>query len=167
MKIGVLGTGVVGRTLAEGLMRSGHEVVIGTRNVGQTLARTETDHMGNPPFAAWQAEHPAVGLDTYSAAASGAELIVNATGGMVSLPALAECGPDNLGGKILIDVCNSLDFAHGFPPVLSVANTDSMAEQIQRAYPSAKVVKTLKHGQRPSDDRAFASAGRSQHLPRW
>jgi 8-hydroxy-5-deazaflavin:NADPH oxidoreductase len=143
MKIAVLGTGVVGRTIARGLARNGHDVVIGTRDPVQTMARTETDQMGNPPYAAWREENTDIGLQAYSAAAQGAELLVNATGGSASLIVLADAGPQNLAGKVLIDVCNPLDFSHGFPPTLSVCNTDSVAEQIQRTYPSTKVVKSL------------------------
>jgi len=143
MRIAVLGTGVVGRTLARGLTRNDHDVVIGTRDPEQTMARTESDQMGNPPFAAWREEYTDIGLQAYSAAAQGAELVINATGGMASLIVLAEAGPQNLADKVLIDVSNPLDFSHGFPPTLSVCNTDSAAEQIQRTYPSTKVVKSL------------------------
>ena len=72
-----------------------------------------------------------------------AELIINATGGGVSLAALAVAGAANLDGKVILDVANTLDFSNGFPPSLSVVNTDSLAEQIQRTYPAARVVKSL------------------------
>ena len=52
-------------------------------------------------------------------------------------------GAENLGGKLLIDVANALDFSEGFPPTLAVCNTDSLGEQIQREFPKARVVKTL------------------------
>jgi predicted dinucleotide-binding enzyme len=52
-------------------------------------------------------------------------------------------GPDALADKVLIDVSNPLDFSHGFPPRLSVAGDDSLAEQIQREFPRARVVKAL------------------------
>jgi predicted dinucleotide-binding enzyme len=70
-------------------------------------------------------------------------LIVNATAGAVSLEALEQAGEDNLSGKVLIDISNPLDFSKGMPPTLSVVNTDSLGEQIQRRFPEAKVVKTL------------------------
>jgi len=143
MRIGVLGTGMVGRTLAGRLAELDHDVVVGTRDVGQTLARSDPDAMGNPPYAEWQEGNPAVRLKTFAEAAAHGELIVNATSGMGALSALEAAGASNLGGKVLIDVANALDFSAGFPPFLSVANTDSLGEQIQRAFPDARVVKTL------------------------
>jgi predicted dinucleotide-binding enzyme len=62
---------------------------------------------------------------------------------MVTLAALESAGEDNIGDKVLIDVSNALDFSQGMPPSLAVANTDSVAEQIQRRFPSARVVKSL------------------------
>jgi 8-hydroxy-5-deazaflavin:NADPH oxidoreductase len=62
---------------------------------------------------------------------------------MASLDALQSADPGNLDGKILLDVANALDFSAGMPPTLSVCNTDSLAEQIQRTFPGAKVVKSL------------------------
>jgi 8-hydroxy-5-deazaflavin:NADPH oxidoreductase len=70
-------------------------------------------------------------------------MVVNATSGVVSLEALKMAGEENLNGKILIDISNPLDFSQGMPPTLSVSNTDSLGEQIQRRFPEAKVVKTL------------------------
>jgi predicted dinucleotide-binding enzyme len=143
MQIAVLGTGIVGRTLAGAAARAGHDVAIGTRDPEATLARTEGDAMGNPPYSVWQADHPDVALLPFAEAAARGELVVNATSGGNSLDVLAQAGPDNLAGKVLIDVANPLDFSAGFPPTLSVKDTDSLAEQIQRALPDAKVVKTL------------------------
>ncbi|MFL6155625.1 MAG: NADPH-dependent F420 reductase, partial [Marmoricola sp.] len=79
-------------------------------------------------------------LAAYADVARGADLVVNATGGLVSLDALAEV---DLDGKVILDVANPLDFSAGFPPTLSVKDTDSLAEQIQRAHPEARVVKSL------------------------
>jgi predicted dinucleotide-binding enzyme len=143
MKIAVLGTGTVGRTIAGKLSELGHDVVIGTRDPGATLARTEPDAMGNPPFPVWHAEHPAVRLAPFADAAAEAELLVNATGGGGSLDALTLAGEQNLAGKVLLDISNPLDFSQGFPPSLFVKDTDSLAEQIQRAFPRARVVKSL------------------------
>ena len=56
---------------------------------------------------------------------------------------LDAAGADNLAGKVLIDIANPLDFSQGMPPTLFVKDTDSLGEQIQRAFPEAKVVKTL------------------------
>jgi predicted dinucleotide-binding enzyme len=141
MQIAVLGTGVVGRTLAEAFADRGHQVTIGTRDVDATMARTEPDAMGNPPFAVWAAEHTAVPLAAYADAAAGAEVVVNATSGLGSLDALRAAG--DLAGTVILDAANALDFSQGFPPTLGVANTDSLGEQIQRAFPEARVVKTL------------------------
>ena len=52
-------------------------------------------------------------------------------------------GAQNLHGKVFIDVSNAVDFSRGMPPTLTVANTDSVGEQIQRTFPDAKVVKSL------------------------
>lgn len=125
MRIAVIGTGSAGRALADGLRRIGHDVVTGTRDPEVTAAREE-----------WNGG----ALASYAQAAVGADLVVNATGGQVSLAALAQV---DLDGKILLDVANPLDFSAGFPPTLSVKDTDSLAEQIQRAHPEARVVKSL------------------------
>jgi len=143
MDIAVLGTGTVGRTLAGKLAELGHALVVGTRDPQSTLARTEPDAMGNPPYSVWQSEHPAIRLTPYAEAAAGGELVVNATGGDGSLDALHLAGESNLAGKVLLDVSNPLDFSHGFPPSLFVKDTDSLAEQIQRAFPQARGVKSL------------------------
>ncbi|HEX4578839.1 MAG TPA: NAD(P)-binding domain-containing protein, partial [Candidatus Dormibacteraeota bacterium] len=99
MKIAVLGTGMVGRAIAGRLAELGHDVVVGTRDIAGTMARTEPDGMGNPPYAAWAAEHPSVAHATFADAAAGAEMVVNATGGNVSMEVLAAAGADNLAGK--------------------------------------------------------------------
>jgi 8-hydroxy-5-deazaflavin:NADPH oxidoreductase len=143
VRFAVLGTGVVGKTIAARLAGLGHEVVIGTREPAETMSRTEPDRYGNPPFSAWQEEHPEVRLGTFAESAAHGEMVVNATAGGVSLEALELAGEDNLNGKILIDIANPLDFSKGMPPTLSVSNTDSLGEQIQRRFPEAKVVKTL------------------------
>jgi predicted dinucleotide-binding enzyme len=143
MKIAVLGTGIVGRTLAGRLSELGHEVTVGTRDPAATLARTEPDQMGNPPYGRWQAQHAAVQLAPLADAAAEAEVVVNATAGGTSLAALDAAGATNLAGKVLVDVANPLDFSQGMPPILSPSNTDSLGEQIQRAHPQARVVKTL------------------------
>lgn len=143
MKIAVFGTGPVGQALAGKLDELGHEVTVGTRDPEATLARTEPDYMGKPPFKAWQGTHPGVALATPGEAAAGAELLVNATNGAGSLAMLEAAGEQNLAGKVVIDVANPLDFSQGMPPSLLVCNTDSLGEQIQRTFPHAKVVKAL------------------------
>jgi 8-hydroxy-5-deazaflavin:NADPH oxidoreductase len=143
MQIGILGTGMVGQALAAKLAEAGHEVVVGTRDPATTLARDEPDGYGNPPFRVWHAQHPGVKLASFADAAAHGELLVNATAGAASVDALRLAGQANLAGKVLIDIANALDFSGGMPPSLLVANTDSLAEGIQRAFPAVRVVKAL------------------------
>lgn len=118
MRYGVLGTGTVGRTIAGKLAELGHEVRVGSRQAGEDKV-------------------------TFAEAASFGEVVVNATAGTASLEVLKAAGTDNLSGKLLIDVANPLDFSKGMPPVLSVCNDTSLAEQIQEAFPESRVVKAL------------------------
>ncbi|GAA2163085.1 hypothetical protein FHX52_0129 [Humibacillus xanthopallidus] len=143
MKIAVLGTGMVGQALANRLSSLGHVVTVGTRDPQATLARTEPDGMGRPPYSVWAAERPDIRLATFADAAASAELVVNATSGFGAMPALEQAGAHTLAGKVLIDISNPLDFSKGFPPSLFVKDTDSLGEQIQRAFPDARVVKAL------------------------
>jgi predicted dinucleotide-binding enzyme len=143
MKIAVFGTGMVGQALAGKLAELGHQVMVGTRDVEATLARTEPGPLGSPPFAVWQEAHPDVRLETAADAAVEAALIVNATNGAGSIAMLESAGEDNLSGKVLIDIANPLDFSQGRPPSLFVSNTDSLGEQIQRRFPQARVIKAL------------------------
>lgn len=143
MRIGILGTGPVGQTVAAKLAELGHKVFIGTRNLEETLKRTDKDNFGNPPFKVWRESHPQVGFGDFAAAARHGEMLVNATNGAGALSAIKAAGADNIADKVLIDISNPLDFSRGMPPSLSVCNTDSLGEQIQRALPRAKVVKTL------------------------
>ncbi len=143
MIIGVIGTGTVGRTIAAKLADLGHDVVMGTRDVAETLSRTKSDSMGNPPLASWRKDHPAVSLKTLPETGDHGELLVNATLGSGSLKALHMVGASRMNGKVLMDIANPLDFSKGMPPTLFVKDTDSLAEQIQRTFPLVKVVKTL------------------------
>lgn len=143
MRIAVLGTGPVGQAVAAKLGELGHEVTVGTRSVEATMARSEPDSFGNPPFAEWASDHDDISVATLAEATAQAEVVVNATNGMSSLEALEAAGEKNLEGKVLIDIANPLDFSKGFPPQLSVVNTDSLGEQIQRRFPELRVVKTL------------------------
>ena len=130
MRIAVIGTGIVGRTLAQAFQRGGHDVVVGTRDPAATGAREDWAGL----------ELPLRPLETV---ASDADLVVNATSGQASLAALGGVGSDHLAGKVVLDVSNPLDFSQGFPPTLSVKDTDSLAEQLQRAFPEARLVKSL------------------------
>ena len=143
MKIGVLGTGMVGQTIAEKLVQLGHEVMMGTRDKKTALAKTGKDNFGRPAFGDWKKNNSKVQLGNYSEAASFGEFLVSATSGMGSLNALKSAGENNLANKILLDISNPLDFSKGMPPTLTVCNTDSLGEQIQRTYPKTKVVKSL------------------------
>lgn len=143
MKIGILGTGAVGRAMAGKLAALGHDVVLGTRNPRETLARTGPDRRGQPSVADWLKQHATVRLAEFPDAARHGEMVVNATSGDGTLDAINSAGEANLAGKVLLDIANPLDFSSGFPPSLSVCNTDSLAEQIQRAVPTARVVKSL------------------------
>ncbi|WP_392543104.1 NADPH-dependent F420 reductase [Oryzobacter telluris] len=140
MTIAVLGTGTVGRTIATRLLELGHDVVVGTREPAATLARSEGD---GESFGDWLADHPGASVETFAQAAAAADLVVNATSGGAALEVLALAGADNLAGKPLLDISNPLDFSAGFPPTLFVKDTDSLGEQVQRAFPEARVVKSL------------------------
>ncbi|GGP92648.1 NADPH-dependent F420 reductase [Streptomyces virginiae] len=135
MRYAVLGTGIVGRTVAARLDSLGHRVVIGTRDPGATLGRAE--------YSDWQEVHPEVGLAGFAEAARDGEVLVNATGGQVSVAALTEADAAHLDGKILIDIANPLDFSGGFPPGLDPVDDDSLGELLQRTFPGLRVVKTL------------------------
>jgi predicted dinucleotide-binding enzyme len=142
MRVGVLGTGGVGQTLAAKIASLGHEVMVGTRDVQAALERTDAG-WGAIVLSEWLAEHREVTLGTFAETAAHAEILFNATAGTGSLEALQAAGRENLEGKVVVDVANPLDFSGGMPPTLSVCNTDSLGEQIQRTFPGAKVVKSL------------------------
>jgi len=143
MNIGVFGTGVVGRTIASKLSLIGHDVMVGTRHVASTLSRSEPTSGGTPPFSAWLRGNESIALGTFAEAAAFSEVVVNATNGNGSVAAVEEAGSSLLERTIVIDLSNPLDFSKGFPPSLFVCNTDSLGERIQRAIPTARVVKTL------------------------
>jgi predicted dinucleotide-binding enzyme len=132
MKIAVLGTGMVGHTIGDKLIGLGHEVRMGARQAT------------NEKAAAWSRAAGVRGSHgSFADAASFGEILFNCTQGAASLLALEAAGAANLRGKILLDLSNPLDFSKGMPPSLFVSNTDSLGEQIQRAFPELKVVKTL------------------------
>jgi predicted dinucleotide-binding enzyme len=129
MKMGVLGSGTVAQGLSARLAELGHNVVIGTRDADK--------------LRGWQSSNQRVLIGSFAETAAHGEMVFNATDGAGSLNALAIAGEANLADKILVDVSNPLDFSDGFPPSLTVLGTDSLAEQIQRAFPNTRVVKTL------------------------
>lgn len=130
MNIGVLGTGMVGSSIASKLLQLGHSVRMGAR------AR------GNEKAVAWAAQSPAAGEGSFADAAAFGEVLFNCTAGATTIEALQAAGPGNLDGKLLLDLTNALDFSTGMPR-LTVCNDDSLGEQIQRTFPGARVVKTL------------------------
>ncbi|HYU61676.1 MAG TPA: NAD(P)-binding domain-containing protein [Solirubrobacterales bacterium] len=132
MKIAVIGTGMVGRTLGTKLTDLGHEVMMGSRTADNETAVEWAEGAGD------SASH-----GTFADAADFGELTVNCTPGGVSLDALRAAGAENLAGKTLLDVANPLDFSKGMPPTLLFCNTESLGEWIQEAFPEAKVVKSL------------------------
>jgi predicted dinucleotide-binding enzyme len=132
MKIGVLGTGMVGEAIGTKLIQLGHEVQMGSRTANHEKA------------AVWVKQNGAKATQgTFADAAAFGEVLFNCTSGKASLEALTMAGAENLKGKVLIDIANPLDFSRGMPPSLLVCNTDSLGEQIQRAFPEVKVVKSL------------------------
>jgi 8-hydroxy-5-deazaflavin:NADPH oxidoreductase len=145
MKIAIIGTGIVGKTIASKLVELNHDVMMGTRNVSDKLAGTATDNYGNPPFGEWIKTNSKVKLGSFAEAAAFGELVVNATNGSNSLTALIMAGTKNLAGKVLIDIANPLDFSNGMPPSLltGLNNTNSLAEEIQKTFPDTMVIKTL------------------------
>ena len=132
MNVGVLGTGTVGQTLATAIVGLGHAVCMGSRSTPNDRALAWADSQGD-----------AASAGTFAQAAAFGEVVVNCTAGVHSLEALHAAGADALAGKVLIDVANPLDFSGGFPPRLAVVGDDSLAEQIQRAFPLTRVVKAL------------------------
>jgi hypothetical protein len=132
MRIGVLGTGMVGQTIGTRLVGLGYEVVMGSRTADNAKA------------AEWvRGADVGASQGTFADAAAFGELNLNCTAGSATLEALALAGAENLAGKVLVDIANPLDFSKGFPPSLFVCNTDSLAERIQHAFPDARVVKSL------------------------
>lgn len=143
MNLAILGTGIVAKTLAAKLDALGHSVKLGTRDPAATLARNEPDMAGGAPLRLWLESHPRVSLAPIAEAAAHGQLVINSLSGQGTLAGLELAGTEALAGKVLIDVSNPLDFSRGMPPTLSVSNTDSLGEQIQRLLPKTKVVKTL------------------------
>jgi 8-hydroxy-5-deazaflavin:NADPH oxidoreductase len=133
MKIGILGSGDVGRRLADGLIELGHIVKIGSRNPHQQK------------ITEWMAKHDKakVSSGTFAEAASFGELDLIATSWDGTVDAIKMADPKNLAGKVVIDVTNPLDFSKGMPPRLAIGHTDSAGETVQRMLPDSKVVKAF------------------------
>jgi 8-hydroxy-5-deazaflavin:NADPH oxidoreductase len=131
-RVGVLGSGEVGRRLAEGFASRGHDVMIGTRDPDK------------PELRAWLSSDGAgVRAGTFADVAAHGELLVLAVLGNAAEEAIADAGLSNFSGKVVIDATNPLDFSGGFPPKLSITGEDSLGERVQRTLPDAKVVKAF------------------------
>ncbi|MDQ3326383.1 MAG: NAD(P)-binding domain-containing protein [Actinomycetota bacterium] len=128
-RIAVLGTGRVGTTLARAFARSGYEVIVGSRDP-DALDEERRGQLGEVAVAA------------FSEAVAGADVVVDALPGEHAVEVVSSLG-DLLDGVVVLDVANPLDTSRGMPPTLLVKDTDSLAEQIQRACPRARVVKSL------------------------
>lgn len=143
MKISILGTGMVGQTIAGKMVALGHQVFMGTRDAQQTKTRTEPNRMTGTSFADWLKNNSSVNVVNFDALPADSDIYINATNGFGSLDALKATGKDKLSGKIILDISNPLDFSKGMPPSLFVVNTDSLGEQIQQEFTDSKVVKSL------------------------
>ena len=123
---------MVGNAVGTKLVQLGHEVKMGSRTPN------------NEKAAEWvKANGSKASQGTFADAVAFGEIVFNCTAGTASIEALKQAGERNLQSKILIDISNPLDFSRGMPPTLTICNTDSVGEQIQRAFPNVKVVKTL------------------------
>lgn len=133
MKIGVLGTGDVGRVLSAGFASRSHEVMIGTRDPGAQEVQDWLEQTGNDVLAG-----------TFAEAAAFGEAIVLAIGWPHVQDVIELAGAGNFAGKLVMDATNPLRFeVEGQPPVLDVGHTDSAGEQAQRWLPEARVVKAF------------------------
>ncbi len=132
MKIAVLGTGNVGDTIGSKLIEMGHSIMMGSRTADNEKANAfVTKHNGK------------ASAGTFADAAEFGEIIFNCTAGLGSIVAFTMAGEKNLNGKIIVDIANPLDFSNGMPPSLSIVNTNSLGEEIQKLFPQTKVVKAL------------------------
>jgi 8-hydroxy-5-deazaflavin:NADPH oxidoreductase len=131
MKVGIIGSGVVGQTLAAGFLEHGHQVEIGTRDPAK--------------LKDWSAKNPGAAVKSFAEAAAFGDVVVLAVGGEVAQQALTLIGSSALQGKTVIDACNPIG---GGPPVNGVLSfftpqNQSLMEQLQKAYPSAHFVKAF------------------------
>jgi predicted dinucleotide-binding enzyme len=129
VKVGILGSGDVGKSFARAFGALGHEVVIGSRSPEKL-----SDFVGG--------EADRVTSGTFEEAARSGDLLVLATHGMATEEALTMAGKSNFDHKVVIDATNPLEFSGGAPR-LAIGHTDSLGEQIQRSIPNARVVKAF------------------------
>jgi predicted dinucleotide-binding enzyme len=140
MKIGIIGSGVVGQTLGAKLVALGHDVVLGTRDP-QKLDEKKNMAVSLKEWLT-QVQNKAK-VATFKDAATHGEILINATHGQIAVEALKLAEANKVGGKVLIDTANELDFSKGMPPAVLASQERSVAENIQKAFPNLKVVKTL------------------------
>ncbi len=145
MKIAILGTGMVGQSLAPTLAKKGHQVVIGTRDVKKTLANMEPHPFGMPSFGQWHKGHSEIPVATFKQAIADSELLINATNGFSIIDILKDVPSASFDNKVMIDLANSLDFSKGMPPRVGVTDKPgvSIGETIQATFPKLRVVKSL------------------------
>ncbi len=131
MKVGVIGSGVVGQTLAAGLVKHGHEVEIGTREPAN--------------LKDWAAKNPGVRVKSFAEAAAFGRVVILAVAGQVALEALKLIGPKALQGKPVMDACNPIGAGPPAAGVLSyfTGPNESLMERLQQAYPAAHFVKAF------------------------
>ena len=132
MKIGILGTGDVGRALANAFIALGHEVKMGSRDPHNEKA---------VEWASTAGINASTG--TFADTAKFGDVIVLALLWSGAENALKLAGPENFAGKVVIDAINPLVFEPGKPPALALGHTDSAGERVQRWLPAAHVVKAF------------------------
>lgn len=132
MLIAILGSGLVGRTLATRLAELRHHVILGTRDPQSARVRRWASAAGDYGSVAGCAE-----------AAERSTIVINATAGAVSLDILRGIGAPALAGKVLMDLANPVVEPGVDPPILRPVGDDSLAEHIQRELPAVRVVKAL------------------------
>lgn len=132
-RVGVLGSGVVGRTLAEGLLKHGYEVMLGTRDPAK----------GEVP--AWVAAHPGAKAGTFRETAVFGEIVILAVKGLIVEEVIGQAGPDHLHGKVVIDTTNPLASEQPVNGILSFSTgpNESLGEKVQMLIPNAHVVKAF------------------------
>ncbi|MEZ0235726.1 MAG: NAD(P)-binding domain-containing protein, partial [Actinomycetota bacterium] len=111
MRIGIMGTGGVGRTLAGALSEREHEVVMGSRDPEAALASTDVNQQTDTTLSGWHGSNTAVRVATFAEAAAHGDVLMLATAGNGSLAATAAAGYDLLDGKVLIDISNPLSWS--------------------------------------------------------
>ena len=132
MKIGILGSGIVGKTLAGGFLKHGYEVMAGSRQPEK--------------LQDWKAEiGPKLQTGNYSETAAFADIIVLAVKGTVARDVLKLAGIDNLSGKTVLDATNPIADAAPVNGVLQLFSSldESLMEQLQNLAPKANFVKAF------------------------